>query len=208
MGVNGTAGVQALRPIARRADRCRRWRRTALFAALSVMVAAPHAQPGPSVKPDMSVVARAAQTVGIRQCFPAVDQVAARVLMGSQGQDVVLDWNHITPDNAPFFSLTGFQSHGKPELLSLSTIPDNVGHCAILAEHISVHAGSCARAAKEQLAGYRATPLVTAVTVYTLPSRPRETVTLSDVDGGCLIVRRQVEYQWPASSASIVPTPR
>ncbi|MFD1557865.1 hypothetical protein ACFSHT_19910 [Paraburkholderia silviterrae] len=175
-----------------------------LCIVLCTVMAAPRAQTLPSGKRDESVLARAAQTVGIRQCFPAVDQVGSRVLEGSQRQDVVLDWNHITPDAAPFFSLTGFQARGNPELLSLSTIPDNAGHCAILAEQISFDAGTCARVAKERLTGYRATPLVAAITVYTLPSRPRETVTLSDVERGCVIVRRQVEYEWPTSSASTV----
>jgi hypothetical protein len=207
MGIFGGWSVPPTRSIAEHADRyhVRRWRRAVLCAALSTALSAALAQPTqtePNGKAAMSVLARAAQTVGIRQCFTAIDQVASRVLIGSQRQDVVLDWNHITPDSAAFFSLTGFQYEGKPAILSLSTVPDNAGHCAILAERISVNAGTCVRVAKEQLAGYRGTPLVADITVYTQPSRPRETVTLSDVEGGCLIVRRQVEYEWPAGSVS------
>jgi len=185
-----------------RADRYRMWRQAGLCAVLCIVAIVAYAQSAPSRGTDMSVLARAAHTVGIRQCFPAIDGVSSRVLADSQGQDVVVDWNHLNPDNAPFFSLTGFQYHGEPAVLSLTTIPDNAGHCAILAERISVSAGSCARVADEQLVGYRGTPLVKAITVYTLPSRPRETITLSNVAGGCLIVRRQVEYQWPTGSVN------
>ncbi|RKP45150.1 hypothetical protein [Trinickia fusca] len=184
------------------ADRYRAWRQAALCTALSTLAIVPYAQTAPNGGTEMSVVARAAQTVGIRQCFPVIDRVSSRVLADNQGQDIVADWDHINPDNAPFFSLTGFQYHGEPALFSLTTIPDNVGHCAILAERISVSPVSCTQVASKQLVGYRGTPLVKAITVYSLPSRPRETITLSNIAGGCLIVRRQVEYQWPAAPAS------
>lgn len=184
------------------ADRYRAWRRAALCTVLSTFAGVPYAQTAPNGGTAPSIVARAAQAVGIRQCFAVIDRVASRVLADSQGQDILADWNHINPDNAPFFSLTGFQYHGEPALLSLTTIPDNVGHCAILAERISVSTVSCARVASAQLVGYRGTPLVNAIMVYSLPSRPRETITLSNIAGGCLIVRRQVEYEWPAAPVS------
>src|SRR5260370_35748358 len=94
-----------------RGDRYRMWRKAGLCAVLSIVAIVPYAQSAPSGGADTSILARAAQTVGIRQCFPAIDRVSSRVLADIQEQDAVLGWNHLKPDNAPVFSLPGFQHH-------------------------------------------------------------------------------------------------
>lgn len=142
------------------------------------------------------VLADAATRIGIKQCLPAITEISRRASAGSQRQDVLLDWDHSAPDAAPFFSLTGIEYRESAAALSLTTVPDATGGCAILVERISNAPVSCKNVALTQLAGYRASPLVNSITVYTTPSSPRETVTLVDTPPACLIIRRQVQYGW------------
>jgi hypothetical protein len=115
---------------------------------------------------------------------------------GSTHADVMLDWDRINPDGAPFFSLSGMDFQQNAALLSLTTAPVTTGGCAILVERISSVPASCQQVARSELPGYRATQLVHSVTVYTIPTRPRETITLVDAPPSCLVLRRQVEFRW------------
>ncbi|WP_206956036.1 hypothetical protein [Trinickia acidisoli] len=182
-------------------DLTRLSRRVSLLAFVvgAVLVRPAYAQMLPPVPAQggATVLARAAQTLGIRQCYSAIDQVSQRVLTGSQRQDVVLDWDHNHADSSPFFSLTGFSEPGPAEVLSLTTVPNINGTCAVLAERISASPLPCPDVARRELVGYHGTPLVPSVMVYTTPARPRETVTLVENAHSCVLVRRQVEYGWP-----------
>lgn len=154
--------------------------------------------PMPAPTPTTTVLANAARTVGIRQCYSAVEQIGARVVGNVPQQDVVLDWDHAAPDAAPFFALSGFVSGAGPEAMTLATVPSDRGTCAVLVERITPSPLACPALAR-QLAGYRGTALVPGVLVYANPSRPHETVTLITAKAACLVLRRQVEYRWPAA---------
>ncbi|CAJ0809156.1 hypothetical protein LMG19083_04862 [Ralstonia psammae] len=149
--------------------------------------------------PAPTVLANAARTVGIRQCYSAVEQIAARVVGAAPQQDVVLDWDHAAPDAAPFFALSGFVAGAGPEVMTLATVPNERGTCAVLAERITPSPLACPVVATRELAGYRGTALVPGVQVYANPNRPHETVTLITAKPACLVLRRQVEYRWPGA---------
>ncbi|MGZ2747238.1 hypothetical protein [Burkholderia stagnalis] len=153
----------------------------------------------PANPPAITVLAKAAQSVGIRRCYPAVDQVSNRMFANTRHADVALDWDRGDPDGEPLFSLSGLEYSNASAVLSLTTVPAPAGGCTILVERISSAPLPCREVARSELPGYRATPLVKAVTVYTEPSRSRETVTLVDAPPACLIVRRQVQYRWGAT---------
>ena len=149
--------------------------------------------------PPIPVLARAAQTVGVRRCLAAIAVVAQRNGEGATNQDVLLDWDHGAPDASAFFSLTGLEyGPGRSAALSLTTAPEAVGGgCSILAERISAAPVACAEVARTELGGYTGHPLLASITVYVDPGKPRETVTLINSPPGCLVIRRQVQYAWP-----------
>jgi hypothetical protein len=150
-------------------------------------------------RPATNLLMQAGQTLGFHRCASALDQISDRVLAGTRKHDIVLDWDRAHPDSGPFFSLTGMQFPTVSALLSLSIIPQENQSCAILVERISSAPIACHEVARSELAGYKATALVQAVTVYTSPAHTHEVVTLVDTPPACVIVRRQVEYGWPAS---------
>jgi hypothetical protein len=183
-------------------------RLVALLALFGCVYAVLYAQPMPaqsrSLLPEAPVapqnlLAQAAAQVGLKRCLSAVTQVSSRALTGSTKHDIVFDWDHVHPDQGPFFSLTGMEFKSATALLSLSVAPLQTGNCAILVERISSAPIKCQEVANSELRGYHATPLVHAVTVYTTPTRPSETVTLVEAPPSCLIVRRQADYNWPGS---------
>ncbi len=150
------------------------------------------ASPPPAPQAD-TVLAHAAREIGIRRCYAAINVVSARTFAGAGHADVVLDWDRQAPDDAPFFSLTGLDFAHAAAVLSLTTVPQPAG-CTVLAERISSAPLACRELARTELAGYRASPLVPAVTVYTSPGRARETVTLIEAPPSCVIVRREVRF--------------
>ncbi|WP_423382941.1 hypothetical protein [Burkholderia sp. LMG 32019] len=157
------------------------------------------AAPAIPAAPGATVLAQAAQAVGVRRCYAAVDQVSARMLAGTRRTDVALDWDRRDPDGEPFFAIAGLEYQSASAVLSLTTVPAPTGGCTILVEHVSSVPSPCKAVAAAQLRDYTGTQLVKAVTVYTHPGRPRETITLVDTPPACLIVRRQVQYKWGAT---------
>ncbi|VWC44773.1 hypothetical protein BAR24066_07269 [Burkholderia arboris] len=148
---------------------------------------------------NTTVLAHAAQEVGIRKCYGAVAQVSARVFDRSVRADILLDWQRANPDIGPLFSLSGIEFPQSSALLSLVTVPGGAGGCSVLAERISSAPLSCSQVARSELTGYQATQLVKSVMVYADPTRPREVVVLVDAPPSCLILRRQVQFQWGAA---------
>ena len=161
--------------------------------------AAPAQRAPAQARPPTNLLMQAGQTLGFHRCASALDQISARVLAGTRKHDIVLDWDRAHPDSGPFFSLTGMQFPAVSALLSLAIIPQENQSCAILVERISSAPIACHEVARSELAGYKATVLVQAVTVYTSPAHAHEVVTLVDTPPACLIVRRQVDYGWPAA---------
>ncbi|WP_322009715.1 hypothetical protein [Paraburkholderia sp. J12] len=152
--------------------------------------------PDSTAQPAPTVLAKAAGVVGIQRCYRAVDQVSSRLFEHAQRADVVLDWDRGNPDREPFFSLSGLEYGNTSAVVSLTTVPGSTGGCTILAERISSEPISCKEVARSELRGYQGTVLVKAISVYTAPGRPRETVTLVDTPPACLIIRRQVQFRW------------
>ncbi|WP_155420293.1 hypothetical protein [Burkholderia cepacia] len=178
------------------------WRQMcgALLICASNLVCAQSARQAASAQTqEPTVLAGAATAAGIRRCYSAIDAVSRRMFAGASRADVMLDWDRANPDGSPFFSLSGMDFRRDAALLSLTTAPAATGGCAILVERISSAPTACTEVARTDLAGYRATSLVRAVTVYTNPARPRETITLVDAPPSCLVLRRQVEFNWPAA---------
>lgn len=156
---------------------------------------------GPLITPPVpvTVLAHAAQEIGVRRCYDAVAQVSARVFDRAARADIVLDWQRTNPDIGPFFSLSGIEFQKSSALLSLVTVPGIAGGCSVLAERISSAPLSCAQVARSELSGYHATQLVKSVMVYTESTHSREAVVLVDTPPSCLILRRQVQFQWGAA---------
>lgn len=146
-----------------------------------------------------TVLANAAREIGIRRCYDAIAQVSSRVFDQSKRADILLDWQRASPDIGPLFSLSGIEFPQSSALLSLVTVPGVTGGCSVLAERISSAPLSCSQVARSELTGYQATQLVKAVVVYTDSARPREAVVLVDTPPSCLILRRQVQFQWGAA---------
>ncbi|KAB0639965.1 hypothetical protein [Burkholderia stagnalis] len=152
----------------------------------------------PSTTPDLpqTVLAQAARAVGARRCLAAVSQISDRMFAQTKHTDVALDWDRGNPDGEPVFSLSGLEYPDASAVLSLTTAPSPAGGCTIMVERISSAPTPCKAVARSTLAGYSGTQLVKAVTVYVNPARPRETVTLVDSPPSCLIIRRQVGFNW------------
>jgi hypothetical protein len=176
------------------AARRRRRLATVLAAAIGVSAVAWAQTPAPS--PGLPLLAQAAQSIGIKQCLAAVATVSDRAVQGATRQDVILDWDHGAPDARAFFSLTGLEFGDRSTAFSLTTVPEPAGGCSIMAERISAAPITCAKFAQLQMAGYVGHPLLPSITVYSNPRTPRETVTLVNSAPGCLIIRRQAEYNW------------
>ncbi|WP_323123739.1 hypothetical protein [Burkholderia alba] len=165
---------------------------------VGVVLAEPLPGTGPKnvqAVPTTTVLAHAAQEVGIRRCYDAVAQVSARVFDHSIRADILLDWQRANPDIGPLFSLSGMEFPQSSALLSLVTVPGVGGGCSVLAERISSAPLSCSQVARSELTGYQATQLIKSVMVYADRARPREVVVLVDAPPSCLILRRQVQFQ-------------
>ncbi|MBN3815663.1 hypothetical protein G3N57_03195 [Paraburkholderia sp. Se-20369] len=143
-----------------------------------------------------TVLAQAAQAVGVRRCLAAVDQVSERMFAQTTHADIALDWDRNNPDGEALLSLSGLEYKDASAALSLTTVPSTQGGCTILVERISSAPVSCKEVVRSTLTGYKGTPLVKAVMVYVNSARPRETVTLIDSPPSCVIVRRQVDFHW------------
>lgn len=169
------------------------------IAAVSSTVAA---QPRPA---PPNLLDQAAQSVGVRQCLPAISRLSALAVGGGRGHDVLIDWDHARPDAGPFFSLIGVNYQNQSIAATVTAIPQPDGACTVAAERISVAPFTCASIAEIELKGYSVTRLLPTFTVYTQPVDPGASVSLIDSPPGCLVIRRHVQYGWrepvPAAAA-------
>ncbi len=179
---------------------------TATAFAQGVLV--PQAPPAP----PQDVLTRAATSVGVKRCLPAITRLASLTVQGSRSHDVLLDWDRKRPDSGAVFSLIGIEFPNAGVAGSITAIPDDSGACTVAAERISVAPFTCASIAQQELPNYRATRLLPVYTVYTDDKEPTSSVSLIDSPPGCLVIRRYVEYGWrdPAAAAAApaaVPAP-
>ena len=168
------------------------WQSTVGFVMLSL----PTLVAGQPATDNEPVLSKAARAVGVRQCLTLVSATAKRVTQGATGQDILLDWDHRTPDAGPLFSLTGINIGPQAAAASVVAVPSPTGGCTLLVERISATAKPCPAVAKAELAGYRATPLLPNIMVYSRPDRGLESTTLITSSGACLILRRQAVFNW------------
>jgi hypothetical protein len=177
-------------------------------AALAQGVLVPQAP----AAPPQDTLTRAATSVGIKRCLPAITRLATLTVQGSRGHDVLLDWDRKRPDSGPMFSLIGIQYPNAGVAASITAMPDDTGGCTVSAERISVAPFTCESVAGQELKNYRVTRLLPIYAVYTDDKEPTSSVSLIDSPPGCLVIRRYVEYGWrdpsaPAAAAAMPAAP-
>lgn len=151
----------------------------------------------PAAQPRQALAALAAQRIGVRQCLSAISVVAQRGTSGATVQDILINWDHQKPNEAPFFSLTAMGSGAQRAALSVTAVPLSSSNCAILVERVSSGTDDCTTVAARELPGLIKGQLIDGVTVLQNPSKPDETYTLLQNPGTCTVIRRQAVFQWP-----------
>src|SRR5688572_24350022 len=63
--------------------------------------------PSASALAAENLLPQAAQSVGVRQCLPAIARLSELAISNSRSHDVLIDWDRAQPDAGPFFSLLG-----------------------------------------------------------------------------------------------------
>ncbi|MGJ7494590.1 hypothetical protein ACSFA8_05920 [Variovorax sp. RT4R15] len=167
-------------------------------AALAQGVLVPQAPPAA----PQDTLTRAATSVGIKRCLPAITRLSTLTVQGARSHDVLLDWDRKRPDAGPTFALIGMEFPNAGVAASITAIPDESGACTVSAERISVAPFTCASVAQQELANYRMTRLLPNYAVYTDEKEPTSSVSLIDSPPGCLIIRRYVEYGWQNAAAA------
>ena len=168
--------------------------KTPLFISVLLVCLSLRAQPVP--RPAENLLEKAAESIGIRQCLPAVARLSALAVSGSRGHDVLIDWDRAQPDAGPFFSLVGVNFQGQSVAATITAVPQGSDGCTVAAERISVAPYTCESIAAVELKGYAATRLLPTFTVYTQATDPGASVSLIDSPPSCLVIRRHVQYGW------------
>lgn len=159
-------------------------------------VRASQAQTASSAAPSPPTLSLAAQAIGIKRCFAAIDATARRATKGATRQDILIDWYRLSPDSGPSFSMTGMEFNNEPVILSLAAMPTGNNQCTVFAEQISTTARSCVAFAAAELPGYVSNMLLPSISVYVHPNRPTETISLVNLKTGCLAIKRQATFDW------------
>ncbi|MGV2293290.1 hypothetical protein AAHK20_31595 [Trinickia sp. YCB016] len=141
-----------------------------------------------------NALALAATNVGVKQCLPAIKALSALGVQGTANNDVLLDWDRKRSGNSSVFSLIGLEYGNGTAAMSVNAVPEADGSCSVAAERISVAPFACKSVADRELAGYRATPLLSHMTVYTDAKDPGSSVSLIDAPPACLVIRRYVKF--------------
>lgn len=177
------------------------------WAAASVAFAQGVLVPQAPPAAPQDTLTRAAASVGVKRCLPAITRLSTLTVQGSRSHDVLLDWDRKRPDGGPIFSLIGMEFPNAGVAASITAIPDDSGACTVSAERISVAPFTCASVGQQELASYKMTRLLPNYAVYTDEKEPTSSVSLIDSPPGCLIIRRYVEYGWRDPAAVPVAVP-
>jgi hypothetical protein len=145
---------------------------------------------------EQDKLTRAASSVGVRRCLPAITRLSSLLVQGTRSHDVLLDWSRERPDDDPLFSLLGLEYPNAGAAASVTAVPGAGGACTVAAERVSVAPYTCASVAQQELAGYKMTRLLPIFAVYVDEKEPTSTVSLIDSPPGCLVIRRYVQYGW------------
>jgi hypothetical protein len=136
----------------------------------------------------------AATKVGVGQCLPALTALSTLGIRDTRSNDVLFDWDRARPASSPVFSLIGLEYSTDNAAMSVAAIPEANGSCSVSAERISFAPTACKLIARKDLVGYKATPLLTRMTVYSDPRELGSSVSLIDSPPGCLVIRRYVKF--------------
>lgn len=177
------------------------------WAAASVAFAQGVLVPQAPPAAPQDTLTRAAASVGVKRCLPAITRLSTLTVQGSRSHDVLLDWDRKRPDAGPMFSLIGMEFPNAGVAASITAIPDESGACTVSAERISVAPFTCASVGQQELASYKMTRLLPNYAVYTDEKEPTSSVSLIDSPPGCLIIRRYVDYGWRDPAAVPVAAP-
>jgi hypothetical protein len=173
---------------------------TAFLASGAVAqgVLAPRANAAPQ-----NSVALAAANIGARQCLSQLTTLSSLGIQNTTGNDVLFDWDRKRGGASSIFSLLGLESPGGGAAMSITAVPEADGSCSVAAERISVAPIACKTVAQRELGGYRATPLLPHMTVYSDAKDPGSTVSLIESPPGCLVIRRYVKFSSVASGGGV-----
>ena len=98
----------------------------------------------PTPPPAQDILTRAASSVGVKRCLPAISRLSGMTVQGARSHDVLLDWDRKQPDDGPVFSLIGLEYTNAGVAASITAIPESGGACTVSAERISVAPYTCA----------------------------------------------------------------
>lgn len=146
-----------------------------------------------------ALVTKAARSLGVKRCLPAISAIGQRAIAGATLQDIMLDWDRRSPDSAPFFTFTGLGAGNRRAAFTLVAIPRSANGCSVLVERIFASEVNCRIFAETDLKGFPGTDLIDGIKIHQNPVHPEETYALIDNNDGCLIIRRQTALQWPPS---------
>lgn len=148
----------------------------------------------PTQTGSTNALAAAVNNVGAKQCGSQITALSALGVQGASNNDVLLDWDHKRVNGSPIFSLIGLDYPSNAAAMSITAVPEADGTCSMSAERISVAPVACKTVAAQELQGYRATPLLRHMTVYTDGKDAGSSVSLIDSSPGCLVIRRYVAF--------------
>lgn len=152
-----------------------------------------YAAPPPQKLP---LVVMAAKKLGIKACLPAITQAAEANSSGAVEQNIVVDWNRKTPNDAPFFSMTALGAGDHRAILSITAIPLPHKNCALMVQRVFSSLDSCSLIAQRDLTAYVGGQLIGGVLIYNNPARPEETYTLMQNKNNCTVVFRNDIPKW------------
>lgn len=149
-----------------------------------------------TVKPQLPLVVMAAKKLGIKACLPAITQAAIANTKGAIEQNIVVDWNRKTPNDATFFSMTALSTRSRHAILSITAIPLPHKGCALMVQQTFSLTDSCSLIAQRDLTSYVGGQLINGVLVYNNPDHPEETYTLMQNTNNCTVIYRNAIPRW------------
>ena len=150
-------------------------------------------------EPKSPLVVMAAKKLGIKVCLSAITNVSKANIQGATEQNIVVDWNRKTPNEAPFFSMTALNAGSRHAVLSITAIPLPHKGCALMVQRVFAMADSCSLIAQRDLTSYVGGELVNGILIYNNPARPEETYTLMQNTNNCTIIFSNDIPDWSAT---------
>lgn len=170
----------------------------ALLAGAPIRALAQGILSDPTQAGPLNSMAAAINNIGVKQCQSQLTALSTLGVQGTTTNDLLLDWDHKRVNSSPIFSLIGLAYGANVAAMSVTAVPEADGSCSVSAERISVAPIACTTFAGQELRGYRATPLLGHMTIYTDRKDAGSSISLIDSPSGCLVIRRYVAFSKPA----------